>query len=512
MKRIVLGGMLLIVVAMVATVAPRLLERPSGNPLYEEHPPGYQPTLLRQEDPSAPRPNVIIINCDDLGYRDLSCFGSKAIRTPNIDRLANGGVRFTSFYASNSVCTPSRAGLLTGRYPQRSGMTWILDPAGESAGSRISKNFGQMVSGWVLIDIGPGAGTHGLPKSEITIAEALKAAGYQTGMVGKWHLGDYSKEPEHNPLRHGFDFYFGVPHSNDMVPFPLFRNEQPLEEHIEDQAKLTGLYTREAIAFIEQRKDQPFFLYLAHTFPHQPLFASERFLGTSKGGLYGDTVEEIDWSTGEIMDCLRRNGLEEDTLIFFTSDNGPWFEGDAGHRRGRKGQSYEGGFRVPMIVRYPKLIPGGTACEEPAMNIDLFPTTLALAGLELPRDRIIDGQDITGLLSGRQETTPHDAFYFYHLDELEAIRVKDWKYIRNIHHYVWPAPIDKPSTLLGRFSKGRLGRWPLLHDLESHLNESYNLIDTHPEVGQGLLRKMMEWEETLRDNPRGWVEGKHTSL
>jgi uncharacterized sulfatase len=327
-------------------------------------------------------------------------------------------------------------------------------------------------------------------------------------MVGKWHLGDYSKVPDYNPMRHGFDFYFGVPHSNDMAPFPLFRNEQQLEAHIEDQSRLTGLYTREAIAFIEQSKDQPFFLYLAHTFPHQPLFVSERFRGKSNGGLYGDTVEEIDWSMGEILQCLRKNRLEQDSLIFFTSDNGPWFEGNPGHWRGRKGQSYEGGFRVPMIARYPALIPGGTVCHEPAMNIDFFPTSLALAGLQLPRDRIIDGKDITGLLSGKQDTTPHEAFYFYHLDELEAIRVTRWKYIRNIHHYVWPAPIDKPATLLGRFSKGRLGRWPLLYDLELDPGESYNLIDTHREVGQKLLTKMKKWEEDLRENPRGWIEDK----
>ena len=217
-------------------------------------------------------------------------------------------------------------------------------------------------------------------------------------------------------------------------------------------------------------------------------------------------MEEIDWSTGEILECIRKNGLAEDTMIFFTSDNGPWFEGDPGHRRGRKGQSYEGGFRVPMIVRYPNLVRPGTVCDEPTMNIDLFPTLLAMAGLDLPRDRIIDGKDITGLLSGRKDTVRHEAFYFYHLNELEAIRVNQWKYIRNIHHYVWPAPIDKPATLLGRFSKERLGRWPLLYDLELDPGESYNLIDTHPEVGQKLLEKMTDWEDDLRRNPRGWIE------
>ena len=284
MKRPVVAGALLAAIIMLAVIASGLLEGPANTPVYEAYPQNYAPPPLSVVNPNAPRPNIIIINCDDLGYRDLGCFGSKSVHTPNIDSLASGGIRFTSFYASNSVCTPSRAGLLTGRYPQRSGMTWVLDPTGEPKLFRISKNFGQMVSQWVLIDIGPGARTRGLPKSEITIAEALKAAGYRTGMVGKWHLGDYSREPDYNPLRHGFDFTFGVPHSNDMVPFPLFRNEEHLEAHIEDQAKLTSLYTREALTFIEQSGKEPFFLYLAHTFPHQPLFASKRFRGKSKRG------------------------------------------------------------------------------------------------------------------------------------------------------------------------------------------------------------------------------------
>jgi uncharacterized sulfatase len=510
-KRFVAAGILLVAVGVLIAVGFRLLGEASNPSVYEEHPTGDTRTSLRVVNPDAPRPNIIIINCDDLGYRDLGCFGGRSIRTPHVDRLASGGIRFTSFYASNSVCTPSRAGLLTGRYPQRSGMTGILDPIGEPAGFRIAKNFGQMVSRWILIDIGPGAKTGGLPKSEITLAEALKPAGYRCGMVGKWHLGDYSKEPGYNPLRHGFDFAFGVPHSNDMNPFPLFRNEEALEAHVEDQAKLTGLYTREALAFIDRNEDQPFFLYLAHTFPHQPLFASERFRGKSKGGLYGDTVEEIDWSTGEILESLRQKGLEGDTLVFFTSDNGPWFEGDAGHRRGRKGQSYEGGFRVPMIARYPGLIPAGTVCDEPAMNIDFFPTLLALAGVGLPKDRMIDGKDIAPLLAGSQDPPKREAFYFYHLDELEAIRVEKWKYMRNIHHYVWPAPIDKPDTLLGKYSKGKLGRWPLLHDLALDPNESYNLIDTHPEIGQKLNEKMKAWEESLRENPRGWIDRRPTS-
>ena len=492
--------------AVMAVVAYNLLEVPSIDPLYQMPPPGGKDPSLEVTNSEAPKPNIIIINCDDLGYGDLGCYGTRSIRTPSIDGLASEGVRFTSFYACNSVCTPSRAGLLTGRYPQRSGLTWILFPAGETTKERVRRNFGQMVGDLGLVDLGTVSGTSGLSRSELTLAEALKMAGYRTGMVGKWHLGDFSRDTDLNPVRHGFDTYFGVPYSNDMIPFPLYRNEDLLEAHVEDPSRLTALYTKEAVSFIEESRGGPFFLYLAHTYPHQPLYASERFRGVSRGGIYGDVVEEIDWSVGEIVGCLRRNDLDRRTLIVFTSDNGPWFEGDAGHHRGRKGQSYEGGYRVPMIARYPGVIRAGTVCREPAMNIDLFPTSLALAGLEPPRDRVIDGRDILALMTGEADRTPHEALYFYHMDELEAVRAGKWKYIRNIHHYVFPVPTDKETTKLGKLGGGWLGRWPLLYDLELDPSESYNLVDTHPEVGQRLLRRMEGLEAELRENPRGWIE------
>jgi arylsulfatase A len=498
---IALGG-----VALVGTAGYKLLEEPTQNPLYDEYPPDHEPAALNVIDTQAPRPNVVIVNCDDLGYGDLGCFGNETIRTPNVDRLANEGVRFTSFYASNSLCTPSRAGLITGRYSQRSGLTWILLPKGEALGQRALKNLGQMMGNLGLFDAGPNAEAAGLSETEITLAEALRTAGYRTGMVGKWHLGDFSQEPEYNPFRHGFDFYFGVPHSNDMVPFPLYRDEQQLEPNVKDQGKLTGLYTREAVGFIEQSTSQPFFLYFAHTFPHQPLHASDDFRGRSNGGLYGDTVEEIDWSLGQILDCLERNGLEKDTLVIFTSDNGPWFEGNPGYQRGRKAQSYEGGYRVPMIARYPRLIPAGIVCEQPAMNIDFFPTCLALAGLELPQDRIVDGKDITGLLTGQSNETPHEAFYFYHMDALEAIRVGKWKYIRSINQYVWPSPLTKDETFFGKLAKNRVKyRTSLLFDLDQDPSESYNLIDNFPDVARRLAGQMEEWEKRMQENPRGWI-------
>ncbi len=503
--KILFAGTFIVLSILLGVAAYNLLESPSSDPIFDTYPPGHTSTSFKVSNPDAPRPNVIIINCDDLGYGDLGSYGNRTIKTPNIDRLADEGVRFTNFYASNSVCTPSRAGLLTGRYAQRSGMTWILFAEEEPVLHRVTKNAGQVLGALGFVDLGPNAGATGLPQSEITLAEALRAAGYRTGMVGKWHLGDYSRNADHNPVNHGFDFYFGVPHSNDMIPYPLYRNDQELEANIEDQAKLTGLYTREAVAFVERNVNRPFCLYLAHTFPHQPLFASEPFRGKSSAGIYGDTVEEIDWSAGQIMDCLRRNGLEQKTLVFFTSDNGPWFEGDPGHQRGRKGQSYEGGFRVPMIARYPGVIPAGRVCHTPAMNIDFYPTTLLLAGLELPGDRVIDGRDILGLMTGEEEETPHKAFYFYHMNELEAVRSGDWKYIRNIHHYVWPAPVDKETSTFGKLGRGRLGRWPLLYDLERDPSESYNLIENYPQVGQQFLQGMVAWEEELEKNPRGWI-------
>lgn len=269
-------------------------------------------------------PNIIIINADDLGYGDLGCYGSQAIRTPNINRMAQKGVRFTDFHACDSVCTPSRAGLLTGRYPKRMNLDMPLMAEDTPIGKSMLIKTGFLAGKMGLLDIATSGGATGIAQHEITLAEALKMKNYRTGMVGKWHLGDYSGSPEHNPVKHGFDFYFGVPHSNDILPFPLYRNEEELEPQVTDQTKLTGLYTKEAVQFIRKSKDKPFFLYFAHTFPHRPLFASEDFKDKSEAGVFGDTVEEIDWSVGEILKTLKELNLESNTLVMFTSDNGPW--------------------------------------------------------------------------------------------------------------------------------------------------------------------------------------------
>jgi arylsulfatase A len=356
---------------------------------------------------SARVPNIIIILTDDMGYGDLGCYGSPSIRTPNLDRMAAGGLRFTDFYSAAEVCTPSRAGLLTGRYPIRSGM----------AGARR-----------VLFPNSPG----GLPQEEITIAQALKQRGYATAHLGKWHLGIH---PGGRPGDHGFDYSFGLPYSNDMdlrpeMPRASSRSANPpadgwlvpimlngkVFEKPADQTTLTRRYTEEAVKFIREHKSSPFFLYFAHTFPHVPLFASPAFKGKSRRGIYGDTVEEIDWSVGQVLAALKKEGLSDNTLVFFTSDNGPWLTmkqqgGSAGPLRDGKGSTWEGGMRVPGIAWWPgKVAPGITG--EPANGMDLFATALTLGGASIPADREIDGRDLSPLLLERK-ALPERPFFYY---------------------------------------------------------------------------------------------------
>jgi len=446
-------------------------------------------------------PNIVIINADDLGYGDLGIYGSKAIRTPHIDGLAQQGIRFTDFHACDSVCTPSRAGLLTGRYPKRMGLDVPLHPESTSPWIAVMVNFGYLAGRLGLLDLATEGSANGLRASEITLAEALRVRGYSTGMVGKWHLGDYGAIPEYDPREHGFDFYFGVPYSNDMHPFPLYRNGERLEADVSDQSTLTRRYTEEAIAFVESSRDAPFFLYFAHTFPHRPLFASDDFRNRSAAGRFGDTVEEIDWSVGQLLAALDRNGLQDDTIVMFTSDNGPWYQGSPGAFRGRKGQSYEGGHRVPFIARWPKHIPPGRVSHEPAMNIDIFPTSLALAGLEPPDDRIIDGENIFDLLVAAGSKSPHEYLFFYHQGELEGVRSGRWKYFRSINHYVWPLPLNKKAGHLIEHTAGPL---PLLFDLEIDPGEAYDVSAKHPDVASSLANRMVEWEASLQRNRAGW--------
>ena len=469
---------------------------------------------------SGRRPNIIVIFTDDMGYGDLGCYGSETIKTPNIDKLAGDGVRFTDFYSSSALCSPSRAGLLTGRYAHRTGVTFPISAGTDTFSRNMLRRIGLMFGALGALDTHGGKNiANGLPLSEITIAEALKLSGYQTACIGKWHVGDFAKDDQYLPTKHGFDYFIGFNGANDDWPVAFWRNEEELVKDIGiDQAHYTGLFTKEAIDFIERSKDNPFFLYLAHKDPHQPCIPSKEFEGKSAGGPHGDTVEEVDWSVAEIMRCLQKNGLEKDTIIFFNSDNGPWYDGSPGALRGRKGQSFDGGYRVPMIAWWPENIPAGSICSEPAMNIDFFPTLLHLAGLELPSDRIIDGRNIWGLLTGVEDVSPHEALFFFHHNELEGVRAGKWKYHRYINSYVWPIPLDKPHTTFGNISGGyeykpegsdisvpALGSMPLLYDLERDRGENYNLIKRYPDVGRRLQDLMERWESEFIKNPRGWV-------
>lgn len=353
-------------------------------------------------------PNFVVVMADDLGYGDLGCYGNTEIRTPQLDRMAAEGTRLDNFYSSAPSCTPSRAGLLTGRYSARMGLERVLFPKD----------------------------TKGFPKDETTIAELLKPLGYATACIGKWHIGH---APENLPQAHGFDYYFGIPYSNDMAvkergdpPTPLMRNSEIVEQPAE-QSTLTLRYTDEAIQFIRQHRDRPFFVYLPHTMPHVPLFASEAFLGKSKRGLYGDVIEEMDANMGRLLDALRAEGLAENTLVIFTSDNGPWLikkedGGTAGPLRDGKGTVFEGGMRVPFLAWWPGKVPAGRVVSAASMNIDLLPSLAALAGAALPAGKPLDGRDVSGVWLGNGAGEERRLFY-QSGPKAWAYREGDWKLI-----------------------------------------------------------------------------------
>ena len=449
-------------------------------------------------------PNIILINCDDLGWGDLGVYGSRAIKTPNIDAMAAEGLRFTDFHACDAVCTPSRAGMLTGRYPKRMKLDFPLHSKDTSLIKEMVFRAGVLTNNMGLEDSGGEGGADGLNDFDLTLGEALRQRGYRTAMIGKWHLGDYASDPRFNPLNHGFDSYLGVPHSNDMTPFPLYRGLEKIESQIADISKLTGLYTDEAIKIVEQnsRDEKPFFLYLAHTFPHRPLAASEKFKNKSDGGLYGDAVEEIDWNFGRLMEALKQKDLLQNTLIIFTSGNGPWYDGSPGELRGRKGQTFEGGYRVPLLVRWDGHIPRGQVCDALSMNLDLFPTLLNVAGLTGPKDRVIDGRDLTQQwLDPKTKTEPRELFY-YHQGELEAMRSEHWKYVQSINHYIWPMPVNRKLGVLSVHTTGPL---PMLFDLRRDPGESYNLADRYPELVAKFDAAMNRWRDQIKRDPFGLV-------
>lgn len=412
------------------------------------------------------KPNFVIIFTDDQGYQDLGCFGSSNIKTPNIDQMADEGMRLTSFYAQ-TVCGPSRAALMTGCYPLRN----ARNDNGETPHPKLSL-------------------------SEVTIAEVLKPAGYSTCMIGKWDLAGHNPEkfnPDLLPPHQGFDYAFYTPSSNDQRVH-LLRNKEVVKLNA-DMSTLTKRYTDEAIGFVEKNKEQPFFLYLAHTMPHTKLAVSKEFKGTSEGGMYGDVIEEIDHNVGRLLTTLKENGLDDNTYVIFTSDNGPWWirrphSGNAKPLRGAKTSAWEGGLRVPFIIRAPGKVPAGTSSDQVCATIDLLPTIAYWAGAEVPSDRVIDGVDISKVFAGKQIDSERPYFYYQH-KELRAIRQGKWKLhlphnpdLKGIAQTKWPIHIAPKDRVI--FTKY------MLYNLDEDIAETTDVADDNPEV-VAQLAELLDW-------------------
>jgi arylsulfatase A-like enzyme len=448
-------------------------------------------------DSSRP-PNVVIIFVDDMGYADIGSFGATAYNTPNLDKMAAEGRVFTDFHSATAVCSASRAALLTGCYPERVGILGALMPTARS----------------------------GIHPDEVTLAELCRSRGYATAIFGKWHLGH---QRPFLPLQHGFDEYFGLPYSNDMWPFeptvdnhaptarrtsrfpdlPLIEGNEVVDPSVDadEQAQLTTWYTERAVDFINRHKSRPFLLYVPHTMVHVPIFVSDKFRGKSGAGLYGDVVMEVDWSVGQILEALRRNGIDDNTLVVFTSDNGPWLSygnhaGSARPLREGKSTMFEGGYRVPCVMRWPGKIPAGSKCDDLATTIDLFPTIARLIGAELPRDRVIDGKDIWPLVAGEPGTvSPHDVFFCYYDGGLRAVRDHRWKLL-------FP---HRSNTLHGRpggrdgvpapYDQQEVGHW--LFDLKNDVGETKDVSAEHPDIVARLERYAETARATLGDTLTG---------
>jgi len=437
--------------------------------------------LASAQDASAPQPpNFVVVFCDDLGYGDLGCFGNPTIRTRHLDQMAGEGMKFTQFYVAAPVCTPSRAALMTGRLPCRSGMC--------SNKRR------------VLFPNSKG----GLPAEEVTLAEALQEGGYATACIGKWHLGHHK---QYLPTNNGFDYYFGIPYSNDMdrvgsapkgreafwnpkseyFNVPLMRNEEIIERPA-DQTTITKRYTEEAIKFIDENQDKPFFVYLAHSMPHVPLFRSPEFEGVSRRGYYGDVIEEIDWSVGQVLQKLRDTDLDENTLVVFCSDNGPWLPygdhgGSAGPLRDGKGSTFDGGMREPTIFWWPQTIPAAEVAADVGSTMDLMATFTSLAGLPLPADRKLDSYDLTPVLK-QTGKSKREALFYYRGYQLMAVRVGPWKmHLKTQSGYGQPKPeVHNP---------------PLLYQLEQDPAESRNVAKDNPDVIQSIQKVIEEHEQEM---------------
>lgn len=448
------------------------------------------------------KPNIVLINVDDMGYGDLGCYGSKLSRTPRLDRMAKDGVKFTSFYVGSPMCTPSRAALMTGCYPQRVGFSRLQNPIGH------------------VYLAGEATGLH---PDEITIADMLKNAGYKTKMVGKWHLGD---QPEFMPNRQGFDSFFGLPYSHDiesgnpnnekwnLPPLPLLRDENVIESQ-PDCRELNKKFTNEVVKYISENKNDPFFIYFAHILPHVPFVAPNEFverLTPDETTQYRACIEYIDYSIGQILDALRKAGIYDNTLVIFTSDHGSAAQAEYwrkqghsnGQLRGGKGETWEGGMRVPAIFRWPNTIQAGNICNELVTTMDMFPTLADIAGGELPTDRMIDGKSIVNLLKGESGArTPHEEFYYFWMDEFHAVRSGPWKLI-----------VKEPYK--PHFKN------PLLFNLDDDIGETKNIAAEHPKVVERLLALAQKARQDLGDKsmniigkncrPLGRVENPKTLL
>lgn len=443
---------------------------------------------------AAEKPNIVLIMTDDQGWADVGVYGATEFETPHLDKMAEEGVHFTNWYVPQAVCGASRAGLLTGCYPNRIGMLGAPGPHSK----------------------------HGIHEDELLLSELLKKEGYATALFGKWHLGD---REEFLPLQHGFDEYFGLPYSNDMWPHHPGVRHLPLEERLkrwphlpliegnkiidpeitgEDQKGLTTRYTEKAVDFIKRKKSEPFFLYVAHSMPHVPLYVSEKFKGKSKQGLYGDVIMEIDWSVGEILRTLKEEGIDENTVVLFTSDNGPWLSygnhaGSTGPLREGKGTAWEGGQRVPCIARWPERIPAGGVCHEPAMHIDVLPTIAALLNADLPAHGV-DGKDIAPLFTEpKSSKSPHEAYYLYYGNTLCFVRSGDWT-LALPHQYRSlkgepgndgiPGPYQQLKTKIA------------LYDLKTDVGQRNDVSAEHPDVTARLKNMADTFDKNLRANRR----------
>ncbi|EAR16073.1 arylsulfatase A (precursor) [Robiginitalea biformata HTCC2501] len=429
-------------------------------------------------------PNIVIIFTDDQGYSDVGVYGARDIPTPNLDAMAADGLLLTNFYAAQPVCSASRAGLLTGCYPNRVGIHNALMPNSPV----------------------------GLNPAEETLAELLRQQGYRTGIFGKWHLGDH---PDFLPTRHGFDEFFGIPYSNDMWPLhplqgpvfdfgplPLYEQERVVDT-LEDQRLLTRQITERSVDFINRHKEEPFFLYVPHPQPHVPLFVSDAFRGKSGRGLYGDVIMEIDWSVGQVLGALEDNGLTDDTWVIFTSDNGPWLaygnhSGRAEPLREGKGTNWEGGVREPCIMKFPGRLPRGKVLDEPLMAIDLLPTIASVTGSPQP-GREIDGKNAWGLLSGAEARGPQDAYYFYYrVNELQAVRDGDWKLVLPHNYRTMQGQEPGADGLPGAYDYVDVTA-PELYNLREDPGETNNLAERHPEVLAAISRKADSMRRRLGD-------------